>query len=327
MSSDSPPSATRSEPYLVRLARRLQAGARGWSEERRTRHARYLARLQRPDGGFPGREGDSDLYYTSFAVRGLALLDSLAPEILGPLERYLRSFEPARLGVIDLMNWLSTAAAVQVAGGADLTAGFPAGWDERVCEQIESLRRADGGYAKAPEGASGSTYHSFLAVLTYELLGRTVPRPPRLIQYLYDRQREDGGFVEIGPMKNSGTNPTAAACAVLTILGAMDDEVRSDVAAFFRDVRTDEGAFQANRRIPFADSLSTFTAILTCQDLDLPELIRPAALGAFVTNQLEFPTGGMRAAMWDEATDAEYTFYGLGVLALLGPGDLPAERS
>jgi len=314
------PAPSASEPYLVRLARRLQAGGRGWTDERRTRHARYLARLQRADGGFPGREGDSDLYYTSFAVRGLSLLDSLAPAVVGPLERYLGSFDLSRLGVIDLMNWLSTAVAVQVAGGTDLTASFPAGWDERVCEQIESLRRDDGGYAKAPEGASGSTYHSFLAVLTYELLGRTIPRPGRLVQFLYDRQRDDGGFVEIGPMKNSGTNPTAAACAVLQILGAMDDEVRGDVAAFFRDVRTDEGPFQANRRIPFADSLSTFTAVLTCQDLDLPDLVRSAALDAFVSDQLEFPTGGLRAAMWDESTDAEYTFYGLGVLALLEGG-------
>jgi geranylgeranyl transferase type-2 subunit beta len=33
--------------------------------------------------------------------------------------------------------------------------------------------------------------------------------------------------------------------------------------------------------------------------------------------ELEFPTGGFRAATWDEAADVEYTFYGLGVLALL----------
>ena len=32
---------------------------------------------------------------------------------------------------------------------------------------------------------------------------------------------------------------------------------------------------------------------------------------------LEFPTGGFRGASWDEQADVEYTFYGLGILALL----------
>lgn len=305
------------EPYLVRLARRLQTGARAWTEERRARHARYLLSLQRPDGGFPGREGDSDLYYTSFAVRGLMMLEALSPAAREPLETWLGSFDLSRLGVIDVMNWLSTAAAVQLAGGRDLTASLPGEWADQIAFRLEQLRRSDGGYAKAPEGASGSTYHSFLAVLSYELLGRTVPFPGRLTQFLYDRQRDDGGFVEIGPMKHSGTNPTAAASALLQILGAMDDALREDLRGFLREVRTDEGAFQANRRIPFADSLSTFTALLTCLDLGLENLIRRPALEGFITGQLEFPTGGFRAAMWDESTDAEYTFYGLGVLSLL----------
>jgi geranylgeranyl transferase type-2 subunit beta len=43
-----------------------------------------------------------------------------------------------------------------------------------------------------------------------------------------------------------------------------------------------------------------------------------AAITAFITQQLEFPTGGFRGASWDEQADVEYTFYGLGVLGLLG---------
>lgn len=323
----SEPASLPETPFLIRLAGRLQAGTRArsvaqasslvQSSDRHEQHRRYLTRLQRPDGGFPGREGDSDLYYTSFAVRGLAMLDGMTPEALHGVSNYLGTFNPVDLGVIDMMNWLSTAAAVQVGGGVDLTATLPVGWDDAACEKLESLRRDDGGYAKAPEGAAGSTYHSFLAVLTYELLGRSVPRPNRLIQFLFDRQREDGGFVEIGPMKTSGTNPTAAACIVLKLLGAMDDEIRADVRGFLSDVKSAEGPYQANRRVPFFDSLSTFTAVLTCQELGMPEVIAaPAIIHQFET-QLEFPTGGMRAAMWDEATDAEYTFYGLGTLALL----------
>lgn len=310
------------DSFLVRLAARLNAGAAAWTEERRVRHLRYLRSLLRPDGGFAGREGDSDLYYTSFAVRGLAMLKGLSGDIAEPIAGYLRTFRPTELGVIDAMNWVATAVALQVGSGIDLTAALPPGWDDAVCDRLEALRRDDGGYAKAPEGAAGSTYHSFLAVLTYELLGRPVPRPNRLVQFLFDRQREDGGFVEIGPMRHSGTNPTAAACVILNRLGAMDDEIRSDIRAFLGDVRSAEGAYQANRRVPFFDSLSTFTAVLTCQELGIEEILRPEAIRGAFESQLEFPTGGMRAAMWDESTDAEYTFYGLGTLALLGAAAL-----
>jgi geranylgeranyl transferase type-2 subunit beta len=32
--------------------------------------------------------------------------------------------------------------------------------------------------------------------------------------------------------------------------------------------------------------------------------------------ECERPIGGFRGGLWDEATDVEYTFYGLGTLAL-----------
>ena len=33
--------------------------------------------------------------------------------------------------------------------------------------------------------------------------------------------------------------------------------------------------------------------------------------------KLEFPGGGFRGGLWDEQTDVEYTFYGLGCLGVL----------
>jgi geranylgeranyl transferase type-2 subunit beta len=122
-------------------------------------------------------------------------------------------------------------------------------------------------------------------------------------------------------MRRSGTNPTAAAVAMLRELDALDDEIRRDVTDFFREVRSDEGGFQANTRVPFADSLSTFTAVLTTQDLRLPAVYDAVAIRRWITGQLEFPTGGFRAATWDDTADVEYTFYSLGLLALLQHAD------
>jgi geranylgeranyl transferase type-2 subunit beta len=207
--------------------------------------------------------------------------------------------------------------AVQLSGGGDPFADATPDWIDQIAQVLESVRTSDGGYAKTTEGAAGSTYHSFLVALIYELIGRQIPKPNSLIQFLYDRQRDDGGFVEIAPMKRSGTNPTAAAVALLTTFNAMDHEISKDVQDFLNDVKSSEGGFQANTRIPFADGLSTFTGLLTSQDLGVHDILDMSKVEEFITNWLEFPTGGFRGASWDEQADVEYTFYGLGTLGLL----------
>ena len=108
--------------------------------------------------------------------------------------------------------------------------------------------------------------------------------------------------------------------ALLTKLGSMDDETRDDVGHFLGTVWGNEGGFAANTRIPFADGLSTFTALLTAADVGRRDLIRKPIIERFVTGELEFPTGGFRGAAWDDQADVEYTFYGLGVLGLIGTG-------
>ena len=306
------------EPYLLRLANRLVRGLAGLDAGRRERHRSFILSQQIPDGGFRGREGDSDLYYTGFAVRGLSLLGGLSKADCRRIGDYVRRQNHNRLSIIDLVSWLYTGLVVQLSGGEDPFAGALPDWADRLAETFESVRTSDGGYAKTAEGAAGSTYHSFLIALACELIGKEVPQPNTLIQFLYDRQRDDGGFVEIAPMKRSGTNPTAAAVALLKKFGALDDELHEDVRAFLLEVRGDEGGFQANTRIPFADGLSTFTGLLTMQDLHLKGIIDPERVEEFVTGTLEFPTGGFRGAAWDEQADVEYTFYGLGILGLLG---------
>jgi geranylgeranyl transferase type-2 subunit beta len=303
--------------YLFRLADRVSSGLRRLDAECLERHRKFLCNQQTTEGGFRGREGDADLYYSGFALRALAITGGLEDECRDRVASWLGGFDPLRLNVIDLLSWLYGALVVQAAGGPDLLAKTPADFSDRLSSGLETLRTRDGGYAKASEGVLGSTYQSFLVALTYELLGRPLPRRNAMVQFLYDRQRDDGGFVEIAPMKRSGTNPTAAAVALLSLLGGLDEDLKEDVIAFLTDVVSDEGGFQANTRIPFADGLSTFTGLLTAQDLGRRDLIAPDQIARWVTTVLEFPTGGFRGASWDQQADVEYTFYGLGILGLL----------
>ncbi|MFH5803652.1 prenyltransferase/squalene oxidase repeat-containing protein [Alienimonas sp. DA493] len=291
------------------------------SPERRARHRDFLLSQRTPDGGFRGRDLENeglpgDLYYTGFAVRALAVLGAFDEPTAAEVARFLKAHDPLRLGAIDLVSWLYSAVVVQAAGGGDPLAEAPPDWPERLAAGLEQNRSADGGYAKTPAGAAGSTYTSFLVALTLELIGRDVPAPGRLAQFLFDMQRDDGGFVELAPVKRSGTNPTAAAAVLLKLLGHADDELKADLRGFLTEVTDPAGGVRANTRIPFPDGLSTFTALLMCRDLGLPAPLPAGAMKRWVETELELPTGGFRGAAWDVNADAEYTFYGLGVLAL-----------
>ena len=303
--------------YLLHLADRIARGLSALRGLDLHPHREFILAQQTSAGGFRGREGDADLYYTGFAVRALAVSGGFPDDVRDALALYLRGHDPIELSTIDLLSWLYSAAVVQASGGGDLMEDQPDDLIHNLVAGQMALRRSDGGFAKAAEGALGSTYHSFLISLTLELLGQEMPRPNALIQFLYDRQRDDGGFVEIAPMKRSGTNPTAAAVALLRSRGSLDEETREDVLGFLGDVVSTEGGFQANTRIDFADGLSTFTGLLTAQDLGVKDVIPPARILRYVRNDLQVSSGGFRGAAWDRQPDVEYTFYGLGVLGLL----------
>jgi geranylgeranyl transferase type-2 subunit beta len=64
-------------PYFLQLASRLADGAARFSAPFREKHAAFVCSRQLDDGGFRGRDDASDLYYTSFALRNLAVLDAL----------------------------------------------------------------------------------------------------------------------------------------------------------------------------------------------------------------------------------------------------------
>jgi geranylgeranyl transferase type-2 subunit beta len=313
------------ESYLQRLTARLADGVAQLPEAVRARQAAYLRTAQNADGGFSGREGGSDLYYTGFALRGLAVLDAWTLEVGERAAGFLRHSLTQPASVVDFYSLLYACLLVQAGSGLDVLAGSPPDWPDRVAATLETFRAADGGYAKTAGSAAGSTYHTFLVALCYQLLGRTLPRPEEVVRFIRSRHREDGGFVEIAPMRRSGTNPTAAAVGVLHLLEEavpgspfLTPADREGVVTFLGDMPSLEGGLRANSRAPLADLLSTFTGAWTLHKLGALHRIDAAATRRYAET-LALPAGGFRGGLWDERTDVEYTFYGLGVLALLTP--------
>src|SRR5437660_5125065 len=135
--------------YLQQLSARLANGLAQIPGAFRERHAAYLLNSQNLDGGFPGREGGSDLYYTGFALRSLSVLDALSPEVAVRAADYLRTCLTHHTSVVDFFCLLYASLLIQLHGGPDVLATGPLDWPERVAGMLETFRTADGGYAKA----------------------------------------------------------------------------------------------------------------------------------------------------------------------------------
>lgn len=310
----------RTMSYLGNLTLRLAAGAMQLPDSVRRRQAAFLADAQNDDGGFIGREGPSDLYYTGFALRGLALLGELSEQLANRAAAFLEKRLADELSSIDFLSLVYSAVLLEAAIEVDVFAAAGRDRFETVTAALDRFRRDDGGYAKTERSGHSSTYHTFLAVSCRQLIGATVERPERTIELIRSQRREDGGFVELNRLALAGTNPTAAAVGVLRLLNATDDSICQGAAQFLIGMQNAEGGFRANSRIPVADLLSTFTSLVALADLgaleraDLPAARRYA-------EALAQPSGGFSGGAWDDAADVEYTFYGLGVMALLASAE------
>ena len=302
--------------YLQQLTVRLATGIGLLPESVREKHSRYLLAAQQPDGGFCGRDGESDLYYTSFALRGLAILGELYGEPAQRAADFLSHQITQQQSIVDFFSLFYGGSLVKVAAGIDVFADSDPSWPDKVAELLNSLRREDGGFAKAPQGKFGSTYNTFLVMLVLQLIERPIADTDSVLRYLKSQLVEDGGWREIRVSKRAGTNPSAAAAACLRILDGMDQDTADLTIDFLLDMQTDEGGLRANTRIPIADLLSSFTGGLTLQDLGAFHELDVELFQRYV-DSLQLDSGGFMAAAWDESHDVEYTFYGLGCLSLL----------
>ena len=303
---------------MLDLFMRLALGVAALPEELRGRHGAYLAAAQNDDGGWPGRRGKSDLYYTAFGLGGLALLGQLTDPAARRAAAFVRPLAAAAgsaLSCIDCLSLVAAAALIETAVGEDVFA--QAGRDRRqaVSELVALFARPDGGYAKSVRSGPSSTYHTFLVVLCRQLIGMPLDDVEPLCALIRARRRDDGGFVELPPLRNSGTSPTAAAAGLLQLVDRLAPSLAAGAAQFLAGMQTAQGGLRANTQVPVPDLLSTFTGLVALTVLDRTDAIHTLATAGFARG-LELPGGGFRAGTWDHATDVEYTVYGLGVLAM-----------
>jgi geranylgeranyl transferase type-2 subunit beta len=280
----------------------MRAGLAGIDAARREAHASAVLGFRREDGGFSGRRGGSDLYYTGFAVRALHALDRLDAEVAAAAAGFAAGAEPS--GVVEVFS----------AAGALLLLDAPADADGLLA-RLEEFRAADGGYAKSAGRGAGDIYLTFLAALCRDLFGRPVPGAEKLGEFLAARAAPDGGFGRAGAAARSGTNPTAAGIVLLGLCGSDDAGRLESAARFLAGSVHESGGWAAGARAPGPDLLSTYTALTALGELGALDAAVRSRAAAFAAS-CERPGGGFSAGPWDPDADAEYTYYGLGVLAL-----------
>jgi geranylgeranyl transferase type-2 subunit beta len=296
-------------PFLTRLADLLRAGLAGMDEGRAARHADAVMSFRQAGGGFAGRRGGPDPYYTVFALRALEALGRLdlglaAQDAALIADNRNTNLDPARTGAVDAM--MAGQMEKSWSGGAS---------SQEALERIERFRSTDGGYGRAPGAAQGSMYLSFLAALAYDLRGRMPPAVERLKAFALGRQGAQGEYGEFRSPTwgGGGTNATAAGMGLALLLGSGAAIDRS--AAWLMAQQTPSGGWPATAHAPLPDLLSTFTALTMLATIESAGPSVRASSRSFAI-ACERPTGGFGAFPGDAGWDVEYTYYGLGVMGL-----------
>jgi geranylgeranyl transferase type-2 subunit beta len=274
--------------YLAMLDLLLEEGAALLPPAFVERQVRFVEARQCTDGGFPGRQSDADLYYTDFALRVLTLC---APHsaALPRAAHYLAQCPPPT-DHISAFCLLNGARMLERRG---ITVPQPAFTPNLGCPT--------------------SAYQIFLNALCREMRGEPQMVNEAALQAL---RGADGGYGDRPGEVRGQTNATAAALGTLVLWERVAAIDLPAVTAFLTGMQAADGGLCAHGLIAAGDLLSTFTGVLTLVNLGGIEGLRLAEIGRF-TQRLACAGGGFRGALADAEPDVEYTFYGLGTLALL----------
>jgi geranylgeranyl transferase type-2 subunit beta len=294
--------------YLAVLDALLADGLRARGAAFGMLQSEYARHLQLPDGGFPGRQGGSDLYYTDFALRVLSLTD-LPASTASRAADYLTQVSTEPRDAVECFSWLNSRRLLALVG-RDVPMQR-----EALVIVIAEQRLLDGGYS-VPYGTRANAYQTFVAELCLQMLGEELRYAEDAVTEIARLQAADGGFGNEPGEGAAQTSATAAALGFLTLQDALGDEQARAACSFLAAMQVSDGGLRAHPQAPVSDLLSTFTGLLSLVMLDGYQRLDLKALGRFVRGCAR-AAGGFGAFPGDDGDDLEYAYYGLGCVALL----------
>ncbi len=298
----------RPDPVVEFLSHREKL-MRGLAESARETCREFVSSRQCSDGGFSGRgeRGErGDLYYTFFAMADLTLLGVSFDS--KPIEEYLSTFGSGEsLDVVHLCcllrchNLLAMNDALVTIGVKGLGRFLQR---RKLKKTLDLLRmRAE---------TSSRLYDLFLIAQTGREMGVDVVPATIVQRALDDALCEDGGYSEPGVVNGTTTVTAAAVWLNATVNGTRPNAT----IAWLESMGMNGPGFRATPHTPFADLLSTATAIhaLTWMDHDMKNRV-PDLLSFIESCWRE--DGSFGASPICGPGDVEYVFYGLTALATL----------
>jgi prenyltransferase beta subunit len=271
----------------------------------------FLRRQLAPEGGFLGRDGRRDLYYTVFGLEAALVLNVDFPR--QPMSDYLDSFGAgASLDLVHLASLIRCRANLADSAGDEIAVAAR----EAMAGHLWDCRSADGGFNTTRGASRGSAYGAFLALGSCQDLGTDCPDAEALAASVNSLQMPDGAFANEPAMTAGLTTATAAAVCVLHYL---QRPVPASALRWLLGRAHPRGGFTAltfvgSSGIP--DLLSTATALhaLSLAGVAADDM-REEHLDYL--DSLWSPQGGFRGHAADDAVDCEYTYYGLLALGSL----------
>jgi len=271
----------------------------------------FIGRQLNEDGGFKGRSGQSDLYYTVFGIESLLALDAEFDR--AQIATYLRQFGDG--DSLDLVH-LACLARCWADISEPRNAGIEAPLRDGILRRLEGYRCADGGYSNSSGAQRGTAYGCFLALGAYEDLNgdmnnvTALARRGGLADCVESLRTSDGAYSNDPTIRIGATPATAAA---LTILHYLNKPTSDASIEWLLSQRHPKGGFVAvpvEGSYGMPDLLSTATALHALA-------LAGVSLNSVSEKCLDFldslwsAEGAFRGSWADPTLDCEYTYYGL----------------
>lgn len=266
----------------------------------------FISRQINTDGGFRGRSADSDLYYTVFGLETLLALDAdidrdriidylrkfgdgagldfihlaclarcwtdlsqepIAENIRSGIVRGIESYRSGDGGCSNCIGGKhGTAYGCFVALGLyqDLNMELPN--SAGLIECINSLQRADGGYANESNVQAASTPATAAALMVLHYLNEQIDDAS--LQWLLGQCSDKGGFLAACKVPMPDLLSTATALHALGVTGADTDKIKQPCLDFIDSLWSSRGGFCANWLDKTLDCEYTYYGLLALGHLN-----------------------------------------------------------
>ncbi len=170
----------------------------------------FLTASINPDGGFKGRDKQSDLYYTVFGLEALLALGGTFPR--NQISNFIQGF--TKKDPVDLVH---LAALIRCCANLPEN-NIEKRLRDKFTKDLERFRSKDGGFANDIGNEHGTAYGCFFALTAYQDLQIDMPSQTMVAQCIGALSIPDGGFTKNTKIKSASTNATAAAMIALNHL-------------------------------------------------------------------------------------------------------------